>query len=188
MLAATAAMLFSGGDGEADGAPSGETKPVTLTGTPMPPIPDSGADPAIGTTAPTLSGTDFDGTAVTVDPSKGPVMLVFLAHWCPHCNEEIPHLVSYGSRSDLPEGLQIIGVTTSVSPQRDNYPPSEWIESRGWEYPVIADDASSTAAMTFGLPGFPYTVLLDTDGTVVDRWSGGLGQTGIAERVSAAFG
>lgn len=188
--------MFSGGDSSSsnDGADGGsggsisETRPVTLSGAPLPELPDTGTDPAVGTAAPTLSGKSFDGTPVAVDPSKGPVMLVFLAHWCPHCNREIPELIAYGSQSGLPEGLQIIGVTTAVAPERDNYPPSEWIESRGWEYPVIADDASNTAALTFGLSGFPYTVLIDTDGTVADRWSGELGQEAIADRVSAAFG
>lgn len=186
VLAATAAMLFSGGD-ETTGDVL-QSRPVTLSGAPLAPLPDSGADPAIGTAAPTLSGSDFSGTTVRVEPANGPVMLVFLAHWCPHCNREVPELVALGSRSDLPEGLQIIGVTTAVAPERDNYPPSEWIESRGWTYPVIADSEDNTAALAFGLSGFPYTVLIGTDGTVVDRWSGELGQEAMAARVSAAFG
>ena len=186
VLAATAAMLFSGGD-ETTGDVL-QSRPVTLSGAPLAPLPDSGADPAIGTAAPTLSGSDFSGTTVRVEPANGPVMLVFLAHWCPHCNREVPELVALGSRSDLPEGLQIIGVTTAVAPERDNYPPSEWIESRGWAYPVIADSEDNTAALAFGLSGFPYTVLIGTDGTVVDRWSGELGQEAMAARVSAAFG
>ena len=186
VLAATAAMLFSGGDETAGGVL--QSRPVTLSGTPLAPMPESGADPALGTTAPTLSGSDFSGATVRVEPAKGPVMLVFLAHWCPHCNREVPELVALGSRGDLPESLQIIGVTTAAAPERDNYPPSEWIESRGWTYPVIADDEDNTAALAFGLSGFPYTVLIDTDGSVVDRWSGELGQEAMAARVSAAFG
>jgi thiol-disulfide isomerase/thioredoxin len=185
VLAATAAMLFSSDETATEVI---QTRPVTLSGTPLPELADSGADPAIGTPAPTLSGSDFDGRVVKVDPSKGPVMLVFLAHWCPHCNRELPQLVAYGSRSDLPEGLQMIAVSTAVAAERDNYPPSEWIDSRGWENPVIADDEDFDAARAFGLSGFPYTVLISTDGTVADRWSGELGQEAIAQRVAAAFG
>jgi peroxiredoxin len=185
VLAATAAMLFSSEDTATEVL---QSRPVTLSGTPLPEVPDSGADPAIGTTAPTLTGSNFAGTTVRVEPAKGPVMLVFLAHWCPHCNREVPELVALGSRGDLPEGLQIIGVTTAVAPERDNYPPSEWIENRGWTYPVIADDEDNTAARAFGLSGFPYTVLIGTDGTVVDRWSGELGQEAMAQRVAAALG
>jgi len=164
-----------------------EAWPVTLEGALLPPLGD-GDDPAVGTPAPTMSGFAFDGTPVTVDPSKGPVMLVFLAHWCPHCNREIPQLNAWRDAGDMPDDLQVVGVLTAVDPKAENYPPSAWIPAMEWTWPVIADSPEMDAASGFGVSGFPFAVIIDTDGTVLTRWSGEVGQDSIDERVSAALG
>jgi thiol-disulfide isomerase/thioredoxin len=176
-----------GSDDSTGGAEVAEVWPVTLGGTPLVEKPE-GDDPAVGTPAPTLSGFAFDGTPVTVDPSKGPVMLVFLAHWCPHCNREIPELLAWRDAGGVPEGLQVIAVTTAVAPDRDNYPPSEWIPNMGWTWPVIADSQDNEAAIGFGVSGFPFSVIIGTDGTVLGRSSGELGQDGIQAFVDDALG
>ncbi len=173
--------------GSSAGGEVAEVWPVTLGGTPLVDKPD-GEDPAVGTLAPTLSGFAFDGTPVTVDPSKGPVMLVFLAHWCPHCNREIPELLAWRDAGGVPEGLQVIAVTTAVAPDRDNYPPSEWIPKMGWTWPVIADSQDNEAAIGFGVSGFPFSVIIGTDGTVLGRASGELGRDGIQAFVDDALG
>lgn len=170
-----------------DGVVRGEVWPVDLAGAQLPALAD-GADPAIGTKAPTLSGYTFDGSPVTVDPSKGPVMLVFLAHWCPHCNREAPEIMQWKADGGVPDGLQIIGVTTAVAPDREHYPPSSWIrDDMQWTYPVLADSEASDAFKAMGGSGFPYVVLLDTEGRVLDRWAGELGEAGIQARVAAAL-
>ena len=197
VLAAVAALVFSGNDESSSsttvpvtggGVGPAESQPVTLTGASLVPLPESGADPAVGLEAPGLSGYDFDGNPVVVDPSKGPVMLVFLAHWCPHCNREAPQLMEWKASGDVPDGLQVIGVTTAVAPDRDHYPPSNWIrDEMKWDWPVLADSADNEALMAFGASGFPFVVILDTDGTVLSRWSGERGLEGLQESVDAAL-
>jgi thiol-disulfide isomerase/thioredoxin len=171
-----------------DGVVRGEVWPVTITGTPLPGLTADSADPAIGTVAPTLSGFTFDGSPVVVDPAEGPVMLVFLAHWCPHCNREAPQIMEWKAEGGVPAGLQIIGVTTAVAPNRDYYPPSSWMaDDMQWTYPVLADSEGSEAFIAMGGSGFPYVVLLDAEGKVLDRWSGEIGKAGIQSRVAAAL-
>ncbi len=197
VAAVAIAVITSGGDDSSSdttvpvtgpGVGPAESQPVTLTGAPLAPLPDSGDDPTVGTKAPELSGYDFDGTPVTVDPSKGPVMLVFLAHWCPHCNREAPQLMAWKASGAVPEGLQVVGVTTAAAKDRDHYPPSSWIRNEmQWDWPVLADSADNEAAMAFGVSGFPFVVILDTDGTVLSRWSGERGLQGIQESVDAAL-
>jgi thiol-disulfide isomerase/thioredoxin len=107
-------------------------------------------------------------------------MLVFLAHWCPHCNREVPELNKWRDSGDVPEGLQVVAVTTAVSADREHYPPSTWIrDEMGWTWPVLADSPDNDAAIAFGVSGFPFSVILDTDGTVLGRSSGELGLDGI---------
>jgi thiol-disulfide isomerase/thioredoxin len=99
-------------------------------------------------------------------------MLVFLAHWCPHCNAEIPELIALNDAGEIPNGVDVIGISTGVQPGEENYPPSEWINAKGWPWPILADDEDSTAFLADGGSGFPYTVLLDADGNVLSRVSG----------------
>lgn len=165
-----------------------ETWPVTVSSA-LVDLPSSGPDPAVGQPAPTLSGFSFDGTPITVDPSKGPVLLVFLAHWCPHCNREVPELNAWRDSGEVPADLQVIAVTTAVTPGQAHYPPSTWIyDEMGWTWPVLADSPTNDAALAFGVSGFPFSAIIGTDGTVLARTSGELGRDGIAEFVASALG
>jgi cytochrome c biogenesis protein CcmG, thiol:disulfide interchange protein DsbE len=173
-----AATHGSSPGGSASSAPSGGTldpitgPTVTVEGTPLPPG-EGGDDPGVGLPAPTLHGTDYTGAEVSITPgTDGPLMVVFLAHWCPHCNDEIPVLLEWRDSGGIPEDLQIIGVSTAASEERPNYPPDEWLEEKGWTWPVLADDAELTAANTYGVTGFPYFVIVDADGNVAARGSG----------------
>lgn len=194
--------ILSGGDDEelsvgsvpavgdstaAPGTAQAEVWPVTITGTPLGAFPGEGADPAIGQTAPTLSGYAFDGSPVAIDPSKGPVMLVYLAHWCSHCNAEIPELLAWKASGAVPDDLQVIGITTAVDPSQPNYPPSSWMADKQWSWPVLADSETQDASVAMGLTSFPFTVILDTDGTVLTRWAGEKGADGIQQAVDAAL-
>ena len=87
ILAALAAVLLSGSDDpseEAAGTPASgisETRPVTVSGTPLPGMPEQGADAALGLTIPEVSGQSFDGTPVEIKKDGRPKIILFLAHW-----------------------------------------------------------------------------------------------------------
>lgn len=157
-----------------------ENATVTISGEDLPALPDTGQllpaageDPAVGLAAPKLVGQSFDESKVVIDPSDGtPKMVVFLAHWCPHCQAEVPLLQEWIASGEAPEGLEIYAVSTGVDSSRPNYPPSNWIASEGWEPPVLLDDDAQSAAKSWGLTGFPYVVMLDAEGNVWQRGSG----------------
>jgi cytochrome c biogenesis protein CcmG, thiol:disulfide interchange protein DsbE len=161
-----------------DSASEGTTGPppasagVSVEGSVLPPG-QGEDDPAIGTPAPTLRGRDYEGNEVTIAPgTDGPMMVVFLAHWCPHCNAEIPVLLEWEESGEMPDELQIFGVSTAATADRPNYPPDQWLQEKGWAWPVLADDDQLTAANAYGVTGFPYFVIVDADGNVVVRNSG----------------
>jgi thiol-disulfide isomerase/thioredoxin len=146
---------------------------VVVEGDPLPPLEDPSADSAVGMSAPTLRGTDYDGQPTDIDPgSGGPMMIVFLAHWCPHCNAEIPVLLEWRDSGEIPPDLQIVGVSTGVSPDRPNYPPGEWLREKGWEWPLLADDVQFTAGTAYGVTAFPTFTIVDAAGNVAARGSG----------------
>lgn len=184
-VVAIAAVALSGGSDDEDAA---STVPPTSTsaselgeamvevdGEPLTPLPEEGADPAVGTAAPALSGFDYSGDPVDITPgSGGPMMVVFLAHWCPHCNDEVPVLQQWQADGGIPDDLQVVGVSTAARPDAPNYPPGEWLAEKGWDWPVLADDASSTAAQAYGLTYFPFLTFIDADGNVEARAYGEL--------------
>lgn len=147
--------------------------PVNVDGAPLDPFGNSPDDPAVGTAAPVVSGESFDGTPITIGgESENPTLVVFLAHWCPHCNEEVPELIELNDSGELPDGLDVIAVSTGVDPSGENFPPSDWLDDRGWPWPTMADDEEATAIKAMGGTSFPFAVVLDTDGTVLARRAG----------------
>ncbi len=158
-----------------------ETAAVEVAGAPLAgypanptgPLTDVEADPAVGQRIPTVIGESFDGSKVQISPDDGaPKLIMFVAHWCPHCQKEVPLVKEWIDSGGVPDGVEIYSVSTSVSEQRPNYPPSEWLASEGWQPAVLLDDDTASAAQAFGLPGFPYFVLVDGEGRVVQRGSG----------------
>ncbi|MEM8620438.1 MAG: TlpA disulfide reductase family protein [Actinomycetota bacterium] len=151
----------------------GETRPVVVTGDPLAPLEDADVDPTIGLAAPVLVGEGFDGTPITIGgPSDGPTMVVFLAHWCPHCNDEIPELIELAERGDIPSDLEVVAVSTAAQEGEANYPPSQWLVDKDWPWDAMADDPDATAFLVSGGSAFPYVMILDADGNVVSRASG----------------
>jgi len=181
----------TGTDVASTGAPAGggsENQPVTVTGSALERLPDSGVDPAVGTVAPALAGAGFDGSPVNVTPGQdGPYMLVFLAHWCPHCNAEVPRLIEWKASGSVPADLKVIGVSTGVASDRPNYPPSRWVVDKGWPWPVMADSVEMDAAAAYGLSGYPFFTIIGADGNVKVRVSGEVGVDALDAIVAEAL-
>ena len=183
------AIFATGGDDTSPSTVSGSvdvttgelpvSQPVTVTGDALG-VFDSNVspDPIVGTKAPVLTGLDFQGDPVVIDAAAdGPYMLVFLAHWCPHCNAEVPRLLDWKAQGAVPVDLNVIGVATAVSESAPNYPPGKWFSDKGWSWPVLVDESlgegtSGKAAQAFGASGWPYFVIVGKDGLVKARVSG----------------
>ncbi|MGH8930189.1 MAG: TlpA family protein disulfide reductase [Egibacteraceae bacterium] len=168
VLASIALVFGGGGDSEpATGAP-------TVSGQALPAFTGDGADPAVGMAAPEVEGAAFDGGPVAITRDGTAKIIVFLAHWCPHCQREVPAVNEWLEQRGLPEGVELYSVVTSIDPSLPNYPPDEWLRREGWSVPVLADDARNSVATAYGLNAFPYWVFVTADGTVAQRATGEL--------------
>lgn len=147
--------------------------PVTVDGTPLPRFTSTADDPAIDTAAPVLQGRAADGTAVSVGGAGRPTMIAFLAHWCPHCQRELPLLVQLMARGDL-HGVRVVAVLTGTNPDAPNFPPVAWLRRARWKGDVLLDDDTTDAALSYGLSSYPFLVFLDSKGNVVARTVGEL--------------
>lgn len=158
---------------EADPAALQQTGPIAVEGTALDLYETEADDPSVGATAPVVRGESFDGSEVVIGaPADNPTLVVFLAHWCPHCNAEVPVLVGLEESGRMPDDLDVVGVSTAAASDRPNFPPSEWIENEGWPWPTMADDEVGSAINALGGTSFPFAVVVDSDGTVLARRAG----------------
>jgi thiol-disulfide isomerase/thioredoxin len=183
----TATSAATGTAAGAPGAALEETRPVTITGAALPVLPDSGNDPAVGSIAPVITGQSFDGTPVSIKPGK-PTLVVFVAHWCPHCQREVPRLVAWDKAGQVPAGIDVIGVATATTTTRGNFPPSTWLAKEQFPWPVLADSAQQEASTAFGLNGFPFFALYDASGKIVLRQSGEVDTATLGKLITHALG
>jgi thiol-disulfide isomerase/thioredoxin len=132
-------------------------------------------DEGIGLTAPTVVGTDSFGTPVAIEHDGTPKAIMLLAHWCSHCQNEVPAVQAWLDATGGVPGVEIIAVITSYVPDRGNWPPQDWLEREKWTPNVIYDDAVSSIYRAYGTGPFPYWVFLNGDGTVALRAAGEMG-------------
>lgn len=183
LVAAVAAIVLTSGSGDGGAAstppPSGSSGPIASEGAPvisgasLPVFEATAGDPAIGQAIPTVEGTDFAGQPVSIEANGRPKVVLFLAHWCGHCQAEVPLLQAWLDAGGGPSDVDLVSVATSIDQSLPNYPPEAWLEREGWTTPVIVDRAG-TVATAYGLSAFPFWVFVGADGTVTGRLTGEL--------------
>lgn len=184
-LAAVVAIVVGRGDGET-AEPGAEASAISVQGVALPPF-DSQAsvDGGVGTTVPGVSGSTIDGAPITIPTGEGPHVVVVLAHWCPHCQNEVPLIADWMRAGEAPDGVPFYAVATANDPNADNYPADAWLEREGWQVPTLLDDDSRTAANAYGTTGFPYFVFVDAEGKVASRHAGELPIEELERRLAA---
>nr|MDE0501540.1 redoxin family protein [bacterium] len=159
-----------------------ETAEVTVQGDPVPVLAGNapvGQDIAFGWDAPTVTGSDWKGNPVTIGPADGrPKVIVFLAHWCPHCQAEVPQIQAWLNQTGGNPDVDLYGVATSINRSRPNWPPSDWLEREGWTSPTVMD-LNNRVSTAYGLSAFPYWVAVNSEGKVVYRVAAGIGVEGL---------
>lgn len=145
-----------------------------ITGEELTQVPEDGQnDPAIGLAAPVVDGADHDGNPTSIGGATGRgQMIMFMASWCQFCQEELPTVVQWVNEGRLPDDVDLIAVSTSLSDVRPNWPPQDWFARENYENAVIVDDVQSSIARAYGLRATPYWVMVNPEGEVVHRSTG----------------
>lgn len=158
-----------------------ETAPVVVSGSPLGPI--GVPDASSGIPAPAASGVGPDGQRVSIGSDGVGRVIGFFAHWCPHCQEELPEVTTFLNETNLPDDVEVLAVSTAVDVNAANYPPSAWLSD--WAGPAIMDDSTMTLASAFGVTALPAWVAVDANGNVLYRTSGRLDMEHLDELVNA---
>ena len=182
VIAAAAVAAVALAPAPAAPSPTGTAPPSALTpaspsnaaaNPDLPAFASTTNDAAVGLPIPEVDGRSFDGTPVRITADGRPKLIVFLAHWCPHCQREVPVVQGWLDAKGMPAGVDLLSVATAIDPNRPNYPPDAWLASEHWQVPVIVD-ADNEIATRYGLTAFPYWVAVAADGTVAQRLTGEL--------------
>jgi thiol-disulfide isomerase/thioredoxin len=168
-----AVIVVTMGTGGNDGSPL-EVGTPTVTGEALAAFSPGTDDPAVGRPIPEVAGADFDGTPVNITRDGRAKVILFVAHWCSVCQQEVPLIAGWLPGADLPADVDLYSVSTGVNRNQANYPPSEWLAGEGWTLPVLMDDEARSVAQAFGLGAYPYWVFVDADGNVAERGQGGM--------------
>jgi cytochrome c biogenesis protein CcmG, thiol:disulfide interchange protein DsbE len=187
VLLAVLVAVVSTGEREAAVSADDIAGEPTIVGETLPTAPeDPAADPAVETPVPVVEGADFDGAAVTVGGPGTPQVVLFLASWCPACQQELPEVVTWMDQGGLPDGVGLTSVVTGLDASRPNWPPDVWLEDEGYAGEVLVDDVDGSVAQAYGLSATPFWVAIDAEGQVVARIAGLIDPTQMTALAEAA--
>lgn len=101
-----------------------------------------------------------------------PALINFWASWCDPCRQEAPELERL-SRS-LHDTAGLVGV--DYTDQEDG--ARSFIRQYGWTFPVLSDPDGIYGAR-YGFTGLPTTIVLDSNGRIVETLRGPQTETGL---------
>lgn len=121
-----------------------------------------------GMTAPIITVKDMNGNDIMLNAAKEKKVLVlnFWATWCPPCQEEMPELEQfykkYGNK------VKFVAIDVQESPETIN----QFFKDNGYTYPTYTD-LTGNISQIFNITGIPTTIVIDTEGTIIKRITGG---------------
>ena len=130
-----------------------------------------------GEAAPTFKLKDLAGADVAVEAKGKPYIINFWATWCPPCQAEIPDLAAfYAAHKDTVDFY-------AVNLQEDAQPVQKFMAERKVELPVVLD-TQGAAANLYGVRAIPTTVVVDRDGKIAYRKTGGVTKEELEDVIS----
>ncbi len=135
----------------------------------------------VGSPLPPLRFSTLEGTATTVAPRAGRVLVLnVFTSWCPGCNVEMPDLVKLRN-SPIGNSFDLIGIDEQEQPQIIR----SFMDHFRATYPVVVDHANVTH-QTMGVHMIPTSIIVDGHGVVRAKISGQMTLEQMHQLIAAA--
>ncbi|MGG3280952.1 redoxin domain-containing protein [Paenibacillus solani] len=117
-----------------------------------------------GQSAPTFSASGLKGEEISLANYKGRgVILNFWASWCNPCVNELPLLNEAYKLS----GVEMLAINVGENKET----VQKFVDRYEIEFPIVLD-SDLNIKQKYQVVGMPLTVLIDKDGTIVERHEG----------------
>lgn len=127
---------------------------------------DRNDNPSSQNLAPDFTATLADGSSFTLSDYRGSVILLnFWASWCGPCVGEMPAFEQLNNEY----GDEV--VILAVNCMEDENTVNQFITDNGYTFP-IAYDVNGSISDLYPTDGIPYTLVIGTDGTVLETFLG----------------
>ncbi len=138
--------------------------------------------PLLGTHAPDFTVKLFNGEQLKLSELRGKaVLLNFWASWCGPCRNEAPALESSWKKY---KDKSVVFVGINVWDDESN--ALQYLNSFGGGY-VNGMDPKGEVAVEYGVAGVPETYFIDTEGKIVDKYTGQLNEEMIDRFIQKAL-
>lgn len=172
-VAVVIVILATGGSDSPKDVTLYQVQAVKIIGDPLP-TPDAGApDNTPGKKVPRIDGKTFGSSKISIKPGKK-TLVIGINRQDVDVEGEIKALVQWHHAYLTPEDLNIVTLVTGPDREKSAEPMSTWLLREEWPWPVLVDDANSTAAAALGFVGTPAVLLIDEDGVAQYRVLGAL--------------
>lgn len=138
----------------------------------------------IGEEAPDFTLEDLDGNKVSLKDYRGKIVLLnFWATWCPPCREEMPDLDKiYLEQKD--EDFVILAVNGGEAKED----VKEFIDDKGYSFPVLLDTAKLDVNFTYNVAFIPTSFMIDKEGKIRAIKSGPMSYAEISQMLENVKG
>jgi len=133
----------------------------------------------------TIAAVDFelesiDGSKVRLSDLKGkPVVINFFTTWCVYCDRELPYFMSAKDEYADEVTFLFIDVQESISDVKN------YVEKKGYDNFLPLLDSDGSVARTYGVNGYPNTIIVDADGNIAEVYRGMMGEDMLKKAVEA---
>lgn len=132
---------------------------------------------------PVYSVHTLDGIVLSQDSLRGRVVLINVwATWCLPCRAEMP-LMENSWQRHRQEGFVILGASVDRTDPRE---VQTFVSSRNITYPIAIVDADFISAIG-GVLGYPTSILIGRDGTMLHKVMGPIGAVTLEPAIRKAL-